>query len=179
MSVVETPRLLLRQPREADAGPFVNIHQDPEVVKKKQVTLTAPLGGVEAGVRNVNRMLRHWEQCGYGQWAVVEKSSGCVIGCVGLFHSEEWPGIDLSWILDRARWGNGFATEAARAALDWAWRIDRLDHIISLIRPDNPASIRVAQKIGERFERVGVNPINGETVHIYGIRRPGQDEAQI
>jgi RimJ/RimL family protein N-acetyltransferase len=171
MISVETPRLLLRRPEEADAEPFVIIHQDPEVVQKKQVTLTAPIGGIEVGLQNVRRMLRHWDQQGYGQWAVVEKSSAQVIGCVGLFHTKGWPGIDLSWILHRSRWGNGFATEASRAALEWAWAAD-IDHIISLIAPHDLRSIRVAIKIGERFERADADPVHGEPVHIYGIHRP-------
>ena len=53
MTSVETARLLLRLPEETDAGPFVIIHQDPEVLEKKQVTLTAPPGGLEGGVQNV------------------------------------------------------------------------------------------------------------------------------
>jgi RimJ/RimL family protein N-acetyltransferase len=66
MTSVETARLLLRLPEETDAGPLVIIHQDPEVLEKKQVTLTAPPGGLEGGVQNVRRMLRHWDQQGYG-----------------------------------------------------------------------------------------------------------------
>jgi len=171
MTSVETPRLLLRLPEENDAEPFLMIHQDPEVLEKKQVTLTAPTGGIEVGVQNVRRMLRHWEQRGYGQWAVVEKSSAQVIGCVGLFHPKEWPGIDLSWILHRSRWGNGFATEASLAALEWAWQSTDIEHIISLIAPHDLPSIRVATKIGERFERADSDPVHGEPVHVYGIWR--------
>jgi RimJ/RimL family protein N-acetyltransferase len=170
MISVETPRLLLRLPEETDAEPFVTIHQDPEVLEKKQVTLTAPTGGIEVGVQNVRRMLRHWDERGYGQWTVVEKSSAQVIGCVGLFHPKGWPGIDLSWILHRSRWGNGFATEASNAALQWAWDAN-IDHIISLIAPHDLRSIRVATKIGERFERADADPVHGEPVHVYGIYR--------
>ena len=162
--IVETPRLLLRLPRESDAERFVNIHQDPEVLEQKQVTLTAPIGGLEVGLKNVNRMLRHWDQRGYGQWAVVERLSGQVIGCVGLFHPDGWPGIDLGWIFHRSRWGHGFATEAARAAIQWAWDRGDIDHIISLIAPHDLRSIRVAVKIGEQFEREAVDPI--------GVRHP-------
>jgi RimJ/RimL family protein N-acetyltransferase len=171
MISVETPRLLLRLPEETDAERFLIIHQDPEVLKKKQVTLTAPPGGIEVGVQNVRRMLRHWDQQDYGQWAVVEKSSAQVIGCVGLFHTKGWPGIDLSWIFHRERWGYGFATEASRAALQWAWNAN-IDHIISLIAPHDLRSIRVAKKIGERFERADFDPVHGEPVHMYGIHRP-------
>jgi RimJ/RimL family protein N-acetyltransferase len=110
---------------------------------------------------------------GHGQWAVVEKSTARVIGCVGLVHVDNWPGIDLGWIIRRSRWGNGFATEAAQAAVEWAWSLDTIDHIMSLIGPDNPASIRVATKIGETFEGEGISPFSGERVLIYGIRKGG------
>ena len=172
MISVETPRLLLRLPEETDAGPFVIIHQDPEVLEKKQVTLTAPTGGPEVGLQNVRRMLRHWDEQGYGQWAVVEKSSAQVIGCVGLYHPKGWPGVDLSWILHREQWGHGLATEASLAALQWAWRSTDIDHIISLIGPDDLRSIRVATKVGEHFERADQDPVHGEPVRVYGIHRP-------
>jgi RimJ/RimL family protein N-acetyltransferase len=172
MSSVETPRLLLRLPEEHDADRLVIIHEDPEVLEKKQVTLMAPTGVIDVGLKNVRRMLRHWDERGYGQWAVVEKSSERVIGCVGFFHPDGWPGIDLGWIFHRERWGHGFATEASRAALEWAWGTNRIDHVISLIAPHDLRSIRIATKIGERFERADVDPINGEKVHVYGVHRP-------
>jgi RimJ/RimL family protein N-acetyltransferase len=171
MVPVETDRLLLRLPEPADAHAFLEIHQDPEVIELKHVTLTEPPGGIDFALRNVERMLRHWERCGYGQWAVVEKATGQVIGCVGFFHPEGWPGIDLNWIIHRSRWGNGFATEASRAALEWAWKTEKIDHVISLVAPSNLRSIRVATKVGERFERADVDPINGEAVHVYGVHR--------
>jgi RimJ/RimL family protein N-acetyltransferase len=172
---IETKRLLLRVPVADDAEPFVEIHQDPEVLARKQVTLTSPPGGIEAGARNVDRMLRHWDRWGYGQWAVVEKATARVIGCVGYLQPENWPGVDLGWVIRRSRWRNGFATEAASAALEWAWSASAMDHIMSLIDRNNAASIRVATKIGEQFEGEGTSPFSGEPVLIYGIRRPATD----
>lgn len=116
-------------------------------------------------------MLGHWQLRGYGQWTVVEKATGEVIGRVGLWNPDGWPGIELGWITRRSRWGHGFATEAARAALDWTWRHVDTDHVISIIQPDNLASIHVAQKIGESLERTEVR--NGAEVHIFGIMRSG------
>ena len=171
---IETKRLLLRLPILDDAESFVEIHQDPEVLARKQVTLTSPPGGIEVGLRNVDRMLRHWDRRGYGQWAVVEKATARVIGCVGFLQPDDWPGIDLGWIIRRSRWGNGFATEAARAAIDWAWSGAAIEHIMSLIGPDNAASIRVATKVGEQLEGEGISPFSGEKVLIYGIRRPAE-----
>jgi RimJ/RimL family protein N-acetyltransferase len=169
---IETERLLLRLPVADDAEPFVEIHQDPEVIARKQVTLTSPPGGIEVGARNVDRMLRHWDTRGYGQWAVVERATARVIGCVGFLKPDN-ADVELGWIIRRSRWGNGFATEAARAAIEWAWRTGRIDYVMSLIGKDNLASIRVATKIGQRPEGQAICPSSGENVLIYGIRKGG------
>jgi RimJ/RimL family protein N-acetyltransferase len=169
---IETERLLLRLPIADDAEPFVEIHQDPEVIARKQVTLTSPVGGIEVGARNVDRMLRHWDARGYGQWTVVERATARVIAYVG-FLDPEGGDVELGWIVRRSRWGNGFATEAARAAVDWAFRTGRLDYVMSLIGKDNPASIRVATKIGQRLDGESISPLDGQQVLIYGIRKGG------
>jgi RimJ/RimL family protein N-acetyltransferase len=147
---------------------MMEIHQDPEVVKS--ILLTAPLGGITVAWRNIAMMVGHWHLRGYGQWTVLEKASGEVVGRVGLWNPEGWPGIELGWIIRRSRWGQGFATEAAQAALQWGWNNVDTDHIISIIPPDSLASVRVAEKIGERFECA--DTMNSATVHIYGVRRP-------
>jgi RimJ/RimL family protein N-acetyltransferase len=167
MMTVETPRLRLRPLQASDAEPFMEIHQDPEVIK--YVLLGAPPGGITVAWRNIAMMIGHWHLRGYGPWAVAEKATGQVIGRVGLWNPEGWPGIELGWIIRRSHWDNGFATEAARAALEWAWDNVETDHIISVIQPDNVRSIRVAEKIGERFERPDL--LNEANVHIYGILR--------
>ena len=170
---VETARLLLRVPEPADAEALMGIIWDPEVVEQKQVTLLEPPGGLDLALKNTNDMIRQWELRGYGQWSVVEKATGQVIGCVGFYHPQrEWPGVDLGWVIHRSRWGHGFATEAATAALEWVWEHTQIDRIISLIAPDDRRSIRIATKIGERFERADVDPMNGEACHVYTIARP-------
>jgi len=123
--------------------------------------------------RNVAMILGHWHLRGYGQWAVVEKATGDVIGRVGLFNPEGWPGVELTWVIGRPHWGHGFATEAARAALQWTWGAVDTDRIVSMIRPDNARSIRVAEKLGERFERA--DEINGDVIHVYAIHRPSNN----
>jgi RimJ/RimL family protein N-acetyltransferase len=170
---VETARLLLRVPELADAGALMGILWDPEVVERKQVTLLEPPGGLDLAVKNTKDMLRQWELRGYGHWSVIEKVTGHVIGCVGFYHPQrQWPGVDLGWVIHRSRWGHGFATEAATAALEWVWEYTQIDRIVSLIAPDDRRSIRIATKIGERFERADVDPVHGEPVHVYSIARP-------
>jgi RimJ/RimL family protein N-acetyltransferase len=172
MDPVETPRLWLRRPELADAEPFMEILWDAEVVENKQVTLTEAPGDLEQARRRTASLIGHWESRGYGLWTVVEKSSGQVIGTVGLQNWPGWPGVELAWVLHRSRWGQGLASEAACAALAWAWANTTLDRVISLINADDLRSMRVATKVGEQFERADRDPINGEAIHIYGIDRP-------
>jgi RimJ/RimL family protein N-acetyltransferase len=169
---VETARLLLRVPQPADAAALMDILWEPEVVAQKQVTLREPPGGLDLAWRNTHDMIRQWELRGYGQWSVIERATGQLIGCVGFYHPQRpWPGVDLGWIIERSRRGRGVATEAATAALGWIWARSDVDRVISLIAPDDFRSIRIATKIGERFERTDVDPINGEAVHVYTIAR--------
>jgi RimJ/RimL family protein N-acetyltransferase len=171
MDRLETSRLLLRLPELDDAKAFMEIFWDPEVVAKKQVTLTAPPGDLALATRSTSAMIQHWESRGYGLWAVVENATQQVIGAVGLQKYDGWPDVELAWVLHRSRWGHGFATEAARAVLQWTWTERKIDHIISLIAPHDSRSIRVATKIGETFERADSDPVHGEPVHVYGIYR--------
>ena len=139
----------------------------------RRCTLREPPGGLDVALKNTNGMRRQWELRGYGQWCVIEKVTGQVIGCVGSYHPQKpWPGVDLGWVFHRSRWGHGFATEAAAAAIGWAWEHTPIDRIVSLIAPHDARSIRVATKIGERFERADVDPMHGEPVHLFTIARP-------
>jgi RimJ/RimL family protein N-acetyltransferase len=174
----ETARLLLRVPEAADAAALMGIIWDPEVVAHKQVTLREPPGGLDLALKNTREMLRQWQLRGYGQWSVVEKATGEVIGCVGFYHPPGWPDVDLGWVLHRSRWGRGCATEAATAALEWLWASTGIDRVISLIAPDDQRSIRIATKIGEQFERADVDPVNGEPCHVYAIARRSSGRGQ-
>jgi RimJ/RimL family protein N-acetyltransferase len=93
-----------------------------------------------------------------------------LVGRVGCWHPEGWPGFEIGWTLRRSFWGLGYATEAARLALDQAFTELDQPHVISLIQPRNSASIRVARRIGMRRE--GIGEVLGTQVVIYGIDRP-------
>lgn len=168
MHSIETPRLLLRLPQAADAPALLEIHEHPEVTK--YVVTGGTPGGITGAWRSIAMMLGHWQLRGYGQWTVVDKATGEIVGRVGLWNPEGWPGVELGWITRRSRWGEGLATEAARASLDWAWAHTDTHHIISIIDHDNIASIRVAEKIGETLEDSDAR--NGSPVLTYGIYKP-------
>jgi RimJ/RimL family protein N-acetyltransferase len=162
---IETERLLLRMIRLEDFEAYAALGADPEVMRY--------LGGKTwdrlESWRHMCGMVGHWHFRGYGIWAVEEKSTGQFIGRIGLHYPETWPGFELGWTLARAAQGKGYATEAARRALEYAFVDLNRDHLISLINPDNHASIRVAERIGEKVE--GRTQLLGTEVLVYGIDR--------
>jgi RimJ/RimL family protein N-acetyltransferase len=166
----ETARLLLRPPQVEDLEPFVEIHEHPEVMRF--LSGIGPATGRVAAWRLLALLIGHWHLRGYGQWAVVEKATGELIGRVGLWYPEGWPGIELGWVIKRSRWDQGFATEGARAAVDFAFNDIGADRIISMIQADNPRSIRVATKIGETYAET--RTFNGQELQVYALSRPGR-----
>jgi len=114
-------------------------------------------------------VLGHWGLRGFGLWAVEERSTGELVGRVGCWRPEGWPGLEIGWTLRRASWGRGYATEAARSALDVALEELKQSHVISMIHSENAASIRVARRLGMRLE--GRAELMGYPVVVYGIRR--------
>ena len=160
---LETERLIMRMWRDADFEEYAELCADPEVMRY--------LGGkvfdrTEAW-RQMASMIGHWYLRGYGIWAVEEKKSGRLAGRIGCINPEGWPGFEVGWTLKREFWGKGYATEGARRALAYAFGELRQDHVISLIYPANAASIRVAERLGEKLE--GRTPLYGHDVLIYGI----------
>ncbi len=127
-----------------------------------------PLSRADAW-RHLAMVLGHWRLRGYGFWAVEEHSSGEMVGRVGCWNPEGWPGFEVGWTLRRAYWGRGYATEAARASISHAFTELDQPHVISMIDPQNTASIRVAERLGERLE--GRTELKGREVLVYGIGR--------
>lgn len=157
----------MRPPVGDDLDAFVEIHEDPEVLHYlKSIGTTT---GRVAGWRVIAILIGHWTLKGYGHWTVLEKATGQIIGRVGLWYPEGWPGVELGWLIRRSHWDRGFGTEAAAAAMRFGFDQVGLDHIISMIAADNPRSIRIAEKIGETFERREV--IDGVDTLVYGCRR--------
>lgn len=164
MTTIETERLLLRQFDEKDLDAFAGIVADPEVMR----FMGGPRDRASAW-SDMARMLGHWALRGYGLWAVEDKRDGALLGRAGLWRPEGWPGLEIGWLIARDRWGQGLATEAARASVDYAFDGVGVERVISLINPANTASIRVAEKLGERLE--SRTELTGEDVLVYGMDR--------
>jgi RimJ/RimL family protein N-acetyltransferase len=161
-----TERLLLRGLELSDFDAYAAICADPEV--RRYLGDGFPLKR-PAAWREMALLLGHWGLRGFGQWAVVQRQTGELVGRAGLWQPEGWPGLEVGWVLGRPWWGRGFATEAAAAAVDHAFESLGAQHVISLIRPDNAPSIRVAERLGERYERRV--ELSRTVHHVYGIDR--------
>ncbi|HYP52908.1 MAG TPA: GNAT family N-acetyltransferase [Pyrinomonadaceae bacterium] len=164
-TTLETERLILRAWREDDFDTYERMCADPDVMR---YIGGKPLSRLEAW-RSMAYMVGHWHLRGYGHWAVEEKASGRFAGRMGFLNPEGWPGFEAGWSLAREFWGRGYATEGARRMLDYAFDEMNREHVISLIHPDNRASINVAEKMGERVE--GRAEVLGVPVLVYGVSR--------
>jgi len=164
---IETERLLLRAFRNSDLDAYAPICADPEVMKYLGTGVT--LNRSEAW-RSMATILGHWQLLGYGMFAVELKATGELLGRAGFLDPPGWPGFELGWVLGRQYWGHGYAFEAAVGCRDYAFDVLGRDKLISLIRPDNHRSIRVAEKLGETY--VGDVELLGSSARIYEITRP-------
>lgn len=124
--------------------------------------------------RSMAMLLGHWALRGYGMWAVELKSSGEFIGRVGLHNPEGWPDIELGWMLRPEYRGHGYATEAARAALDFAFTELKALRVVSLIRMENSASERVARRVGGR-QATAIDFLGNPTL-VYFYDPPGMED---
>ena len=166
MITLQTERLLLRMFREDDLEPYATMCADPEVMR--YLGDGRPLSRADAW-RQMAMILGHWQLRGFGLWAVEERATGALVGRLGFFQPEGWPGFELGWMLRRASWGHGYATEGAGHALAHAFTTMGRDRVISLIRPGNVPSIRVAERLGERLE--GRTELFGHEALIYASDR--------
>lgn len=152
MIIAETERLILRR-FEIDDGPAMDrVFGDPDVMRFGNGAQT------REWVRNWLRTRREIDdrKPGYGQWGVVRKDDRILIGVCGLTYFSDVcgsPETEIGYRLARDVWGNGYATEAAVAVRDYGFSSLSLERMIALIDPQNVASIRVAEKLGMRYEQ--------------------------
>ena len=137
------------------------LYSDAECIK---YTIQRSLSEAESW-RTMAGMIGHWYLRGYGPYAVEEKSSGAVMGPVGLWYPIDWPEPEIKWALSRSFWGKGYASEAARAVKQMAAQYVPEMALISLIYSDNDRSKNVAIALGAKFEKE--IDFRGIKVHIY------------
>ena len=165
---LETPRLLLRPTHREDFEPWAAFMADPESARF--------VGGVQPRAvawRGFLTMAGAWAVQGYAMFSCIEKSSGRWVGRIGPWQPEGWPGTEVGWGIVRDRTGLGYATEAAAAAIDWAFAELGWTEVIHTIDVANVASHAVARKLGARNRGRGKlpEPYSDIVIDIWGQTR--------
>jgi RimJ/RimL family protein N-acetyltransferase len=178
--MIETERLLLRKPRLADAKALQQAYGDPEVMEYIGHGETRDLEQTREWIK---RQQARWKADGFGSLVIERKEDKKVLGRTGflVWNSETWHTgtlaefgddigvVEIGWVLAKEHWGRGYATEAALAARDHAFRELKLTRLISLITKGNDRSVKVAERIGERYVRdVGRDDWS---VRLYAVNR--------
>jgi ribosomal-protein-alanine N-acetyltransferase len=177
MAALETERLVGEPASEEHRDIAVELFGDPEVAK--WIWPEGRVGGA-AGPRTADqaeeilrRFVANGNEQGFGWWYLRERASGTFVGEVGLQRTEVEGAsvVEIGWTLLPAHWGRGYATEAAKAALAYAFGPAQLDEVVSFTMPHNLASRRVMEKIGmtydRDFKRAGLPHV------LYRLGRPG------
>ena len=158
---IETERLLLRPLAPEDCEAHIAMMLDPAVA-----AMLSPTGGPQPRHdlwRQFASYLGHWDIRGFGWFSVAAKRRGAWVGRVGPWMPEGWPGLECGWSIARPYWGQGYAPEAAVAAIKWTFdQFPELPRIISVIAPANANSQAVARKVGEEN--------TGEPFELWGLK---------
>jgi ribosomal-protein-alanine N-acetyltransferase len=166
---IVTARLRLRMFIPADAYSYHEaIHVDPEVMRYLPGGLPRPKERSEALIAMV---INGWSEHRFGLWAVEHLADGRLLGHCGLMLEPTSGAVEVGYAIARPYWGQGLATEGARASLSYGFERVGLDRIIALAAPENAASRRVMEKVGMRFEGLSTDYYHGLELALYGISR--------
>jgi RimJ/RimL family protein N-acetyltransferase len=146
---IVTARLILRCWRPDDIAPYAAMNADDETMRYLGGTFDAT-----ATERLVSHLIGLWRIYGHGMWAIEKRETGEFLGRAGLYRAAGWPAPEMAWSLRRDHWGQGLATEAGAAALRYGFEVVGASRVISVIHPDNQASIRVAKRLGAAFTEI-------------------------
>lgn len=168
--IIETPRLILRKiDPERDFDEWAYAMADEATVRYLG---TEPMSRREAW-RNMAMTIGHWEIRGFGPFSVEHKDSGAWVGRVGPWYPEGWPEREVGWTTSPRHLRKGYALEAARAAIDFAFDELGWPRVHHLILEDNEPSIGLARKLGSTCLKTceGLPDITDRTVLVYGQSR--------
>lgn len=151
MSKIETERLVLRDWRDSDIEPFAELNADSRVMEFFPKPLTSD--ETEQMVALVRQGIR---ENGFGFWAMELKATGELLGFTGLwkpgFQAHFTPCVEVGWRMHWRHWGKGYATEAARASLDFGFESLDLEEIVSFTVVGNHRSRKVMERLGMTHE---------------------------
>lgn len=159
--ILETERLRLRTWTFADAERLFEICSEPETMRR--IGDGEPYHSIETARAFLNWAVLFQTENGFCRWAVVEKQSGSTIGSCGFARLDSGE-IDLGYLFERKSWGKGFATEAARACLDYGFRHIGFEKIVAVTGIDHKDSQNVLRKIGFMPRGIVKTDIGGENI---------------
>ena len=169
-TILETERLILRPFTMDDVAASYAMNLDVEVTRYTHDGGMKTMAEMERTIRE--NVLGDYERNGFGRFAMVSKASSEFIGFAGLKYLPEHDLVDVGYRLCRDLWGQGLATEAGRAALEFGFGPLRLERIHGFVRPENKASVRVLEKLGLHFETEFME--EGLLAHRYVVERQGK-----
>ena len=168
--IIETERLILRPVNpERDFEAWAHAMADEGTVRYLG---TPPMNRALAW-RSMAMAIGHWSIRGYGFFSLELKETGDWVGRVGPWFPEGWPGPEVGWTISPLHLRKGYAEEAGRASIDFAFNTLGWDEVIHVIMDGNEPSIRLAEKLGSRYLRTqdGLPGVTDKTVHVYGQKR--------
>ncbi len=170
MTEIRTPRLLLRGWHDDDLLPMADINADPRVMHWID---DGSVRDLDDTAGEIERWEEEWDEDGFGLFAVELLASGELIGLTGLsvpgFLPEVMPAVAIGWRLGSQFWGQGYASEAAHATLEFALQDRGLDRVISITRVGDDASENVIRKLGMVPERETAHPAYGYPLRVHAI----------
>ncbi|MDH6622518.1 RimJ/RimL family protein N-acetyltransferase [Streptomyces sp. LBL] len=170
MTEIRTPRLILRRWRDDDLVPMAEINADRQVMHWID---DGSVRDLEHTAEAIERWEEEWDEEGFGLFAVELLASGELAGFTGLsvpeFLPEAAADVAINWRLGSPFWGQGYASEAAHATLEFALQDRGLDRVISICRVGDEASENVIRKLGMALERQTEHPVYGYPLNIYAI----------
>jgi RimJ/RimL family protein N-acetyltransferase len=153
-TTIETERLILRAWKSEDAEAFARMNIDPIVMEYLPRALNR-----KDSDKLLKRFQAHFTKHGYGLFAMERKEDGEFVGFTGLqnveFDAHFTPAVEIAWRLDTEYWGKGYATEAAKAVLDYAFNTLKLKDVVTFTVHDNERMMHVFDKMGMTCDEDG------------------------
>ncbi|MBW5423879.1 GNAT family N-acetyltransferase [Streptomyces sp. BG9H] len=170
MTEIRTPRLLLRRWHDGDLAPMAEINADPRVM---QWIDDGRARDLEQTAEDIERWEEEWDDEGFGLFAVELLASGELAGFTGLFVPDFLPelssDIAIGWRFASQFWGQGYASEAAQATLEFALQDRGIDRVVCIHRAQDQASENVARKLDMVLERETTHPVSGHALRVHAI----------
>lgn len=164
--ILETERLILRKKVVEDAPFFFELNSNYNVVK---YTGDDSFLNLEEAENIVRYVINQYKENGYGRWLVIEKETNNPIGWCGLKFHTDTKETDIGYRFLESAWGKGYATESAKACIDYGFKVLKLNRIYGQAMKENVNSINVLKKLGMTYLREDL--CEGHDSYVYELKK--------